>query len=105
MVGLHFAMLINWLAGNFQQSQGQHIEDTDEIAATMRRRYILSGSLLFISPEPKAQGELKVSYCDRSLSVVGPSSICLSSVNFFFKQHLLLNQLSKFHITSHECSP
>ena len=41
---------------------------------------------------------LKMSYCDWSLSV----RLC---VNFFFKQHLLLNHKPKFHITSHECSP
>ena len=44
---------------------------------------------------------LKVRYCDR-FSVVRPSVVRLC-VNFFFKQHLLLNHRSKFHITLHEC--
>ena len=42
---------------------------------------------------------LKVSYCDWSLSVLSPS------VNFFFKQHLPLNQWSKFKIISQEYFP
>ena len=41
---------------------------------------------------------LMMSYCDWSLSVVRPSCVRPSSVNFFFKQHLL-NHWSKFHIT------
>ena len=41
----------------------------------------------------KAQGELLWS-----------AFVHCMSVNFFFKQHLLLNHWSKFHITSHECS-
>ena len=44
---------------------------------------------------------LKVSNCDR----LWASSVHhASSVNFFFKLHLL-NHLSKFKIISHECSP
>ena len=43
---------------------------------------------------------LKVSYCDRSLSVL----LCASCINFYFKRHLL-NHWSKFKITSHVCSP
>ena len=47
---------------------------------------------------------LKVRYCDRFSSGVHPAIVFQSSVNFFFKQHLLLNHWSKFHITPHECS-
>ena len=50
---------------------------------------------LFRSPEPKAQCELLWSVFVRSLL----------SVNFFLKRRFLLNYWSKFHITSHECSP
>ena len=47
----------------------------------------------FSSPKPKAQGDLLWSVFVRR-----------QSVNFCFKWHLL-NHWSKFHITSHECSP
>ena len=49
-----------------------------------------------------AYRRLKVSYCDLSSSIVCP--FVHLSVNFFFKQHLLLNHWSKFKITSHEGS-
>ena len=55
--------------------------------------------IFFSSPGPKAQGD-KVSYCDRSSSV----DYRALSVDFFFKQHLILNHWSKFKIISHECS-
>ena len=85
---------------------------------------VLKVQSVFSSLEPKAQGELlwsvfvrwlkvsycdrslsivcwlKVSYCDRSLSSVRPSLVCRSCVNFFFKRHLL-NHWSKSQITWH----
>ena len=53
-------------------------------------------SLLFLA---HLNWRLKVRYSDRLSSVP-----CLF-VTFFFKWNLLLNHWSKFHITSHECSP
>ena len=65
---------------------------------TVRTIYIFGQfCMLFLA---HLRRRLKVSYCDLSLFV-----FCRPSVNFFFKRHLLLNHLFKFHITSHECSP
>ena len=60
------------------------VEDYNKLSILFRGR----NSCRFSSPEPEAQGELM----DWSFCVIR------LSVNFFFKQHLLLNHhWSKFH--------
>ena len=56
----------------------------------------IKSSLLFLA---HLNWRLKVRYSDRL------SFVPRLSVTFFFKQNLLLNHWSKFHITSHEWSP
>ena len=54
--------------------------------------------MLFSAPEPKAQ----VHYCDHALSVVRPSSVRLSVVNFSHFRLLLWNRWTEFNQTLQE---